>query len=796
MSDIFDRILHEKGRKGEKLFTINIGAMDGLMFDELAGYSGMYDFSGLYVEPIPYLYERLKNNLNNGKNIFENAAISVYNGSIQMLTIDQGAIDSGSVHQCFYGMSAVYPPKNGLGSEGDKEVVEKYGKLVDVPCMTLENLFSKHNITNFDVFKLDTEGHDFKIFDQLDIEKYRPMLIRMEWVNLSLEEQQTSLEKLSQHKYHVEFVGQDLIACPQEIYNELESPVLESPVLEVKKVEETTKKITLVTGLWNIRRDSLTEGWSRTFDHYLEKFEQLLQVDNPMIIYGDEELRSFVMVRRNPENTLFVARSQDWFKNDFYDKIQKIRTSEDWLNQSGWLRDSTQAKLDMYNPLVMSKMFLLHDAKLMDPWNSEHLFWIDAGLTNTVHPGYFTHDKVLDKLPKYINKFSFVCFPYEASTEIHGFSFPKINQITGNKVELVGRGGFFGGPKDSIGDINGIYWGLMSSTLSQGLMGTEESLFSIMVYKHSDMVDYFEIEGNGLFGKFFEDLKNDRLVRKNKQNLVPVNDDLKKENAALYVITFNSPKQFETLIKSMYAYDENFITKPKKFLLDNSSDLTTTEKYKELCVEHGFEHIKKDNLGICGGRQWIAEHADENGFDFYFFFEDDMFFFPKKGEVCRNGFNRYVPDLYNSTIEITKKHHYDFLKFNYSEFYGDNGVQWSWYNVPQVYREHRWPEKSQLPVQGQDPNAPRTLFKHIRTHKGIPFVDGEIYYCNWPQVVTRHGNKKMFLTEKWAHPFEQTWMSYMYQETVKGNLNPAMLLLTPTEHDRFDFYDGKLRKES
>jgi hypothetical protein len=424
------------------------------------------------------------------------------------------------------------------------------------------------------------------------------------------------------------------------------------------------------------------------------------------------------------------------------------------------------------------------------------MFWIDAGLTNTVHQGYFTHDKVLDKLPKYINKFSFVCFPYEANTEIHGFTFSKINQIAGQKVELVGRGGFFGGPKESITDINGIYYGLMSSTLNQGLMGTEESLFSIMVYKHADLVDYFEIEGNGLFGKFFEDLKNDRLERKNKQNITPVNDDLSKDNTALYVITFNSPKQFETLIQSMYAYDESFVKKPKKFLLDNSSDLSTTERYKELCNLHGFEHIKKDNLGICGGRQWIAEHAEENNFDFYFFFEDDMFFFPKKGEVCRNGFNRYVPNLYDSTIEITKKYHYDFLKFNYSEFYGDNGVQWSWYNVPQHYREQRWPEKSQLPVQGQDPNAPRTLFKHIRTYKGIPFVDGEIYYCNWPQVVTRHGNKKMFLTEKWAHPFEQTWMSYIFQETIKGNIKPAMLLMTPTEHDRFDFYDGKLRKES
>jgi hypothetical protein len=42
-------------------------------------------------------------------------------------------------------------------------------------------------------------------------------------------------------------------------------------------------------------------------------------------------------------------------------------------------------------------------------------------------------------------------------------------------------------------------------------MGTEESIFSIMCYKHSDLVNYFEIESNGLVGKFFEDLKNDDI---------------------------------------------------------------------------------------------------------------------------------------------------------------------------------------------------------------------------------------------------------------------------------------------
>jgi hypothetical protein len=444
----------------------------------------------------------------------------------------------------------------------------------------------------------------------------------------------------------------------------------------------------------------------------------------------------------------------------------------------------------------MSKVFMLNDAKIMDPFNSDLMFWIDAGLTNTVHPGYFTHDKVLEKLPKYINKFTFVCFPYEANTEIHGFNFDRMNQIVGQKVDMVARGGFFGGPKNMISDINGIYYNLLSSTLNNGLMGTEESIFSIMCYKHADLIDYFTIESNGLFGKFFEDLKEEKLERKNIQNFNTLNDDLNPDNSALYVITFNSPKQFDTLIQSMNQYDVNFINKPKKYLLDNSTDLTTTEEYRKICDLYGFEHIKKENLGICGGRQWIAEHADENGFDFYFFFEDDMFFYPKKGEVCRNGFNRYVSDLYQNSIQIAKKYHYDFVKFNYSEFYGDNGTQWSWYNVPQSFRVENWPEKPNLPVHGQDPNAPRTKFKNIRIHNNIPFIDGEIYYCNWPQVVTKHGNKKMFLTTKWDRPFEQTWMSYMFQETIKKNINPALLLLTPTEHDRFDFYDGSLRKES
>jgi hypothetical protein len=61
--------------------------------------------------------------------------------------------------------------------------------------------------------------------------------------------------------------------------------------------------------------------------------------------------------------------------------------------------------------------------------------------------------------------------------------------------------------------------------------------------------------------------------------------------------------------------------------------------------------------------------------------------------------------------------------------------------------------------------------------------------------VTRTGNQKMFLDTKFQSPFEQTWMSFMYQLVKKDELHPGLLLMTPTEHDRFDHYSRDLRKE-
>ncbi len=183
--------------------------------------------------------------------------------------------------------------------------------------------------------------------------------------------------------------------------------------------------------------------------------------------------------------------------------------------------------------------------------------------------------------------------------------------------------------------------------------------------------------------------------------------------------------------------------------------------------------------------------------DFYFFFEDDMGFNDSLNTgYCRNGFRKYVPDLYNKVHKIMLRENFDFMKLSYTEVYMDNNIQVSWYNVPQHIRTKDWPDYDKLPVSGLDVNAPRTQFKTIEVFEELSYISGDIYYANWPMIVSKEGNKKMFIDIKWEHPFEQTWMSQMYQDTKKGIINPAVLLASPVWHNRIAYYKPEERREN
>ena len=264
------------------------------------------------------------------------------------------------------------------------------------------------------------------------------------------------------------------------------------------------------------------------------------------------------------------------------------------------------------------------------------------------------------------------------------------------------------------------------------------------------------------------------------------------------MLTFNFPEQVRHTIETMKKTPA-WLEKPHLVLLDNSTIKKSKQENKKICKEYNFEYIDlKKNTGICGGRQAAAEHFHESDANFMFFFEDDMTINSpdEEGKLCRNGFSKFVPNLYQKLHRIMLLENYDYLKLSFTEVYMDNNKQCSWYNVPQVIRERDWPNYTKLPISGLDKNSPDTVFNNIKNLNGISYVDGEIYYANWPMIVSKEGNKKMFIDTRYEHPYEQTWMSYIYQKQKEGEITAAVMLASPIWHERIKYYKPEERREN
>jgi len=573
----------------------------------------------------------------------------------------------------------------------------------------------------------------------------------------------------------------------------------------VSELEIKNKDLTVVTGLWNLNRPG------RNFDQYLDQFKKLLEFPVFMFIYIPKEYEHIVWEKRSRDNTHVQVYELEDIKNGIYNphwgKTQEIRTSETWRNiagEGGWLKNSPQALLEYYNPIVESKMFFLHNASVLNPLGTEYFLWLDAGITFTVYEKYFQENRVLDKINKYLDSFLFLSYPYEARDEIHGFDFEAINKYAGTEVKYVCRGGLFGGHKTQIDQTNGLYYLLLERTLSDGYMGTEESIFSIMAHLYPELYRRYELDENGFIVKFTEALLKDtvKLVEVDKpRGKVRTKSNytsLKDVKTNVYILTFNFPEQVRYIVDSMKKVPE-WIEQPHIVLLDNSTLEEAKIQNSSLAKELGFEYIwLQGNTGICGGRQAAADHFNNSEADYMLFFEDDMTInsVEEEGNFCRKGFRKYIPNLYEILHKIMLKENFDFLKLSFSEVYWDNNIQTSWYNVPQNIRSLVWPDYDKLPVTGIDPNAPRTKFNTIDELDGVSYITGEIVYSNWPMVVSKEGNKKMFIDTKWDHPYEQTWMSHLFQETLKGRLKGAVLLASPVFHNRIAHYQREDRREN
>jgi len=166
-------------------------------------------WSALLVEPIPELFERLKENYGNRPNTtFVNVAIA--NGTASELL--------------FYYLKAAaktelpeLPPwYDQVGSFNRDHVLKHFGPEVEpfvvsstFPTLSLSRLLESNGISTLDVLHIDAEGYDWEILSQLDLEKYKPRVILFEHAHL-LQSVLTEAKRKLAPTYRVYDLGNDL----------------------------------------------------------------------------------------------------------------------------------------------------------------------------------------------------------------------------------------------------------------------------------------------------------------------------------------------------------------------------------------------------------------------------------------------------------------------------------------------------------------------------------------------------------------------------------------------------------
>ena len=271
---------------------------------------------------------------------------------------------------------------------------------------------------------------------------------------------------------------------------------------------------------------------------------------------------------------------------------------------------------------------------------------------------------------------------------------------------------------------------------------------------------------------------------KRGETVRPAPTQARVDSIAVYVLTFNAPDQFELWLKSIEQAEPELLRGPEKVLLNNSTDLSTSGRYDELCQQYGFTQYRFDNIGINRGRLWCAEHFEnESTCDAMIYFEDDMLLHVEDG-VCRSGFQTHVPDLIDLAKAVVSHENLDFLKLSFTELFGDHSQNWAYFNLGEQERAEDFPE------------GPRLRVESVRTYRGVSYLVGDVFYSNWPMLITRKGNRAMFLDGDQPPLYEQLLMARAHRLLRAGKLRAGVLLASPINHNRIIYYPATERKEN
>lgn len=209
--EAIDRTIADFSRRASHVYFAQIGSNDGVRGDPIRRHILRDRWSGLLVEPVPYLFERLRALYPRRRGLrFENCAISDRDGVRTLYRLRE---TDEKIPGWYEGLATFFPE---VLLKHRWSIPEFEARVISEPvcCLTLESLFRRHRIPRLDVFHVDTEGFDGEVLRQFDFDRFRPSLILFEHKHLDQTEREATYARLRIHGYSIsaEPVGGDSLA--------------------------------------------------------------------------------------------------------------------------------------------------------------------------------------------------------------------------------------------------------------------------------------------------------------------------------------------------------------------------------------------------------------------------------------------------------------------------------------------------------------------------------------------------------------------------------------------------------
>lgn len=194
---------------------VKVGAHDGITGDPCSDILiADARWKGLLIEPVPYLFARLKENFSNSTRF----------------ALEQVAVGPKASRATFYCMAAEAKESlpdlqdffDQLGSFDKQHIFKHYEDLesklepfiteIEVEVLPLSDILQRNHIQNCHLLHIDTEGYDYKVLSTLNFSVTKPLLLFIEHKHLGDLEKQSLRRLLHKHSYIVRDCGQDYFA--------------------------------------------------------------------------------------------------------------------------------------------------------------------------------------------------------------------------------------------------------------------------------------------------------------------------------------------------------------------------------------------------------------------------------------------------------------------------------------------------------------------------------------------------------------------------------------------------------